>query len=152
MSQTSHGLLNKHANRPIHLFAHTTEILQAIPPEAKFFAKMDAKGESGPTTTRIPNPVNDKLSDALFSVSSHMRDIQSEMERVTEDSLEMDDTELLAPFNSPDPTIALTWSGSRRAREATAGTRRAKPGMLNEDSVTRLQGDAIYRTGTQLNR
>ena len=34
--------LNKHVNRPIHLFAHTTEILQAIPPEARFFAIMDA--------------------------------------------------------------------------------------------------------------
>ena len=34
--------LNQPVNRPIHLFAHTTEILQAIPPKAKFFAKMDA--------------------------------------------------------------------------------------------------------------
>ena len=39
---TDYTELNKHVNRPVHLFAHTTEILQAIPPEAKFFAKMDA--------------------------------------------------------------------------------------------------------------
>ena len=39
---TDYMKLNKHMNRPIHLFAHMTEILQAIPPEAKFFAKMDA--------------------------------------------------------------------------------------------------------------
>ena len=39
---TDYTELNKHVNRPIHLFAHTTEILQAIPPEAKFFAKIDA--------------------------------------------------------------------------------------------------------------
>ena len=38
---TDYTELNKHVNRPIHLFAHTTEILQAIPAEAKFFAKMD---------------------------------------------------------------------------------------------------------------
>ena len=39
---TDYTELNKHVNRPKHLFTHTTEILQAIPPEAKFFAKMDA--------------------------------------------------------------------------------------------------------------
>ena len=39
---TDYTQLNKHVNRPIHLFAHTSEILQAIPPEAKFFAKLDA--------------------------------------------------------------------------------------------------------------
>ena len=64
----------------------------------------------------------------------------------------MDDAELLAPFKSLDPTILLTRSGSRRAREPTAGSRRAKPGMLNEISVTRFEGDAIYGMGTQLNR
>ena len=39
---TDYTELNKHMNRPIHLFAHMTKILQVIPPEAKFFAKMDA--------------------------------------------------------------------------------------------------------------
>ena len=39
---TDYTELNKHVNRTIHLFAHTTKILQAIPPEAKFFTKMDA--------------------------------------------------------------------------------------------------------------
>ena len=39
---TDYTELNQHVNRPIHLFAHTPEILQAIPPEAKFFAKKDA--------------------------------------------------------------------------------------------------------------
>ena len=38
---TNYTELNKQVNRPIHLFAHTQEILQAIPPKAKFFAKMD---------------------------------------------------------------------------------------------------------------
>ena len=39
---TDYTELNTHVNRLIHLFGHTLEILQAIPPEAKFFAKMDA--------------------------------------------------------------------------------------------------------------
>ena len=39
---TDYTELNKHVNRPLHLFAHMTEILQAILPEAKFFAKTDA--------------------------------------------------------------------------------------------------------------
>ena len=38
---TAYTELNKHVNRPIYLFAHMTEILQAIPPEAKIFTKMD---------------------------------------------------------------------------------------------------------------
>ena len=39
---TDYTALNKHVNRPVHLFQHTKEILQAIPPEAKFFCKLDA--------------------------------------------------------------------------------------------------------------
>ena len=39
---TDYTELNKHANRPIHLFQCTKEILQAVPPEAKFFSKLDA--------------------------------------------------------------------------------------------------------------
>ena len=38
---TDNTELNKHMYRLIHLFTHMMEILQAIPPEAKFFAKMD---------------------------------------------------------------------------------------------------------------
>ena len=39
---TDYTALNKHVNRPVHLFQHTKEILQAIPPEANFFCKLDA--------------------------------------------------------------------------------------------------------------
>ena len=39
---TDYTELNKHVSRPVHLFSHTNEILQAIPREAKFFAALDA--------------------------------------------------------------------------------------------------------------
>ena len=39
---TDYTALNKHVNRPVHLFQHSKEILQAIPPEAKFFCELDA--------------------------------------------------------------------------------------------------------------
>ena len=39
---TDYTELNKHVSRPVHLFSHTTEILQAVPKEAKFFAALDA--------------------------------------------------------------------------------------------------------------
>ena len=39
---TDYTDLNKHVKRPIHPFTHTQEILQAIPKEAKYFAKLDA--------------------------------------------------------------------------------------------------------------
>ena len=39
---TDYTELNKHVKRPVHPFTHTREILQAIPKEAKFFAKLDA--------------------------------------------------------------------------------------------------------------
>ena len=39
---TDYTELNKHVNRPIHLFQCTKDIIQAVPPEAKFFSKLDA--------------------------------------------------------------------------------------------------------------
>ena len=39
---TDYTELNKHVKRPVHPFTHTREILQAIPKEAKVFAKLDA--------------------------------------------------------------------------------------------------------------
>ena len=34
--------LNKYVKRPVHPFPSSEEIMQAVPPDAKFFAKMDA--------------------------------------------------------------------------------------------------------------
>ena len=45
---TDYTKLYKHVNRPIHLFAHTMEILQVIPPEAKLFAKIHRYFQLGP--------------------------------------------------------------------------------------------------------
>ena len=39
---TDYTELNKHVKRPVHPFTHTKEILQAVPKEAKVFAKLDA--------------------------------------------------------------------------------------------------------------
>ena len=39
---TDYTKLNKHVKRPIHPFSSTQEILQAVPKEAKVFAKLDA--------------------------------------------------------------------------------------------------------------
>ena len=39
---TDYTELNKHVKRPIHPFSSTQEILQAVPKEAKVFAKLDA--------------------------------------------------------------------------------------------------------------
>ena len=39
---TDYSELNKHVKRPIHPFSSTQEILQAVPKDAKVFAKLDA--------------------------------------------------------------------------------------------------------------
>ena len=39
---TDYTELNKHVKRPIHPFSSTKEILQAVPKNAKVFAKLDA--------------------------------------------------------------------------------------------------------------
>ena len=39
---TDYTELNKHVMRPVHLFSHTREILQAVPNHAKHFAALDA--------------------------------------------------------------------------------------------------------------
>ena len=38
---TDYTDLNKHVSRPVHHFSHTTEILQAVRKEAKYFAALD---------------------------------------------------------------------------------------------------------------
>ena len=50
--------------------------------------------------TGIPSPVNDKLIDALFSVSSRIREIRKEMDKLAEDSTETDKSEDFYGFKS----------------------------------------------------
>ena len=94
--------------------------------------------------------MNDKLIDALFSVSSRIREIRTEMERLTE----TDNPKLLAPFKYPDPSTPVTRSGQRRAMEAQeqAGSRHTKPRLISEESVTRFQGEAKHGDEAQLKR
>ena len=53
--------------------------------------------------TGIPSPVNDKLIDALFSVSSRIREIRKEMDKLAEDSTETDESKDFYGFESLDP-------------------------------------------------
>ena len=106
------------------------------------------RGLTGPLLpgSRIPNPVNDKQIDALCSVSSRIRDIRWEMERLTGDSLETDDPELPPTFKSPDAAIPPTRKELRRFGMPTneSGPR--------DGPVSRFQGEITKRTGTQLIR
>ena len=66
---TDYTELNKHVKRPIHPFSSTKEILQAVPKNAKVFAKLDAvhgyfplgldKESSKITTFRYPKGNSD---------------------------------------------------------------------------------------------
>ena len=50
----------------------------------------------------IPSPMNERLINALFSVSSRIREIRNEMDKLAEEG---SDTEDLHGFKSPDPLI-----------------------------------------------
>ena len=96
------------------------------------------KGGNRTPAARILNPVNDKLIDALFSVSSRIRDIRWEMERLTDDGSEKDDPELPSTFESTDRAIPST---RKELRRSGIPTNESGP---RDGPVSRIQ------TGTQL--
>ena len=90
--------------------------------------------------------MNDRLIDALFSVSSRIRDIRWEIERLTGNSSETDDPELLPTIKYPDP---VTPPLRREIQGSVMPTNERGP----EDGPDfRFQGEVKKRTGTQLIR